>query len=271
VMIAASFWSLLAPAIEMAEEMGPCPWVPAVIGFLLGGGLPLGSTRSCPTCTWAWPASARPRASKPPGSAASCWCWPSPCTTSPRAWPWAWPSARWRRTCRRRHLAGAVALAIGIGIQNFPEGLAVSMPLRREGLSKTQELLVRAASGWWSRWPASSARGGAVAPDPALRPEFRRRRHDLRGGGGADPRVAAGEEHKPNLKAKECSRWGTLFLVSSGLATLEKSFQITRILIGHAQVRKVPVAQGDHLRSRIRFLQLLAQGLLPPADRCPLR
>ena len=37
VMIAASFWSLLAPAIELSEEMGLIPWIPAVVGFLFGG------------------------------------------------------------------------------------------------------------------------------------------------------------------------------------------------------------------------------------------
>lgn len=37
IMIAASFWSLLKPSIEMAEEIGIVPWIPAVIGFLLGG------------------------------------------------------------------------------------------------------------------------------------------------------------------------------------------------------------------------------------------
>ena len=45
VMIAASFWSLLAPSIEMAGQMGITPWVPAVVGFMLGGGFLVMSSR----------------------------------------------------------------------------------------------------------------------------------------------------------------------------------------------------------------------------------
>jgi len=51
VMIAASFWSLLAPAIEMAENASVPAWVPAAAGFLLGGLFSGGSTRSCRICT----------------------------------------------------------------------------------------------------------------------------------------------------------------------------------------------------------------------------
>ena len=83
------------------------------------------------------------RASTRTGSAACCWCWPSRCTTSPRGWPSAWPSARVAAGLPAATLGGAVALAIGIGMQNFPEGMAVSMPLRREGLSRCAGLPVR--------------------------------------------------------------------------------------------------------------------------------
>ncbi len=135
VMIAASFWSLLAPAIEMSEGMGLIPWVPAVVGFLLGGvflrgidmvlphlhlGEPIENAEGIHT---SWQRSvllvlAITLHNIPEGLAVG---------VAFGAVAYNLPSAT---------LAGAIALAIGIGIQNFPEGAAVSVPLRREGLSR---------------------------------------------------------------------------------------------------------------------------------------
>ncbi len=135
VMIAASFWSLLAPAIEMSENMGLIPWVPAVVGFLLGGlflrGIdlvlphlhldkPLEEAEGIPT-TWRRSVLlvlAITLHNIPEGLAVG---------VAFGAVAYNLPSAT---------LAGAIALAIGIGIQNFPEGAAVSVPLRREGMSR---------------------------------------------------------------------------------------------------------------------------------------
>lgn len=135
VMIAASFWSLLAPAIEMSENMGIIPWVPAVVGFLLGGaflrgvdmvlphlhlGEPIENAEGIPT-TWRRSVLlvlAITLHNIPEGLAVG---------VAFGAVAYNLPSAT---------LAGAVALAIGIGIQNFPEGTSVSVPLRREGLSR---------------------------------------------------------------------------------------------------------------------------------------
>jgi len=135
VMIAASFWSLLAPAIEMSEG-GPLPaWIPAAIGFLLGAVLLRGVDMILPHLH--------------PGDA----------TDQPEGVKTSWQRSILLVTAITLHnfpeglavgvafgaiaaglpsatLAGAVALAIGIGIQNFPEGLAVSMPLRREKISR---------------------------------------------------------------------------------------------------------------------------------------
>ena len=135
VMIAASFWSLLAPSIEMSENMGLIPWVPAVVGFLLGGvflrgidmvlphlhlGEPIENAEGVHT---SWRRSvllvlAITLHNIPEGLAVG---------VAFGAVAYNLPSAT---------LAGAIALAIGIGIQNFPEGAAVSVPLRREGLSR---------------------------------------------------------------------------------------------------------------------------------------
>lgn len=135
VMIAASFWSLLAPAIEMSEGKDLPAWIPAAAGFLLGGiclrgidiilphlhlGFPIEEAEGIKT---SWQRStllvlAITLHNIPEGLAVG---------VAFGAIAAGVPSAT---------LAGAVALAIGIGIQNFPEGLAVSMPLRREGMSR---------------------------------------------------------------------------------------------------------------------------------------
>lgn len=133
VMIAASYWSLLAPSIEMSEELYTIRWIPPVIGFLLGGlclyiidkilphlhmDLPMKEAEGIKT---AWRRTtllvlAITLHNIPEGLAVG---------VAFGALASGVPSAS---------LSSAIALAIGIGIQNFPEGLAVSMPLRREGL-----------------------------------------------------------------------------------------------------------------------------------------
>lgn len=135
VMIAASVWSLLIPAIEMSEANGGIGWLPAVVGFLAGGlflltvdkllphlhlGLPLEAAEGPKT---SWQRSvllvlAITLHNIPEGLAVG---------VAFGAVAADLPSAS---------LAGALALAVGIGLQNFPEGAAVSIPLRREGLSR---------------------------------------------------------------------------------------------------------------------------------------
>jgi ZIP family zinc transporter len=135
VMIAASFWSLLAPAIEMSEGGLLPAWLPAVSGFLLGGlflrlvdrvlpHLHLGFRRDeAEGLKTTWRRSillvmAITLHNIPEGLAVG---------VAFGAAALGVPSAT---------VAGAVALAIGIGLQNFPEGIAVAVPLRREGLSR---------------------------------------------------------------------------------------------------------------------------------------
>jgi zinc transporter, ZIP family len=135
VMIAASFWSLLAPAIEMAEGGMLPSWVPAVSGFLLGGVFLRGIDQVLPHLHVGFPRReaeglktswhrsvllvlAITLHNIPEGLAVG---------VAFGAVASGMPSAT---------LAGAVALAIGIGLQNFPEGMAVSVPLRREGMSR---------------------------------------------------------------------------------------------------------------------------------------
>ncbi|APE31664.1 ZIP family metal transporter [Halomonas aestuarii] len=146
VMIAASFWSLLAPGIQMAERLGQIPWLTAVIGFMGGGifmrvtdrflphlhpGLSMDKREGVKT---RWQRStllvlAITLHNIPEGLAVG---------VAFGAVAADLPSAT---------IGGAMALAIGIGIQNFPEGTAVAMPLRREGMSKRKSFFMGQASG----------------------------------------------------------------------------------------------------------------------------
>jgi ZIP family zinc transporter len=135
VMIAASIWSLLLPAIEMAEGNGWPGWWPASSGFLAGGAFLWGidkllphlhpglALREAEGIKTGWRRSvllvlAITLHNIPEGLAVG---------VAFGAVSYNLPSAS---------LAGAIALAIGIGLQNFPEGLAVSAPLYREGMSR---------------------------------------------------------------------------------------------------------------------------------------
>lgn len=146
VMIAASYWSLLAPAIEMSGG----DWKPATSGFLLGGGFLYLTDKILPHLHIGF------RMSEAEGI-----------------------HTRWRRSVllvlaitlhnipeglavgvvfgsiahvtdpeeARSLLLSGIALALGIGLQNFPEGLAVSMPLRREGMGRFKAFSYGQASG----------------------------------------------------------------------------------------------------------------------------
>ena len=146
VMIAASYWSLLAPAIEMAEESNLPAWVPATTGFLLGGAFlwlidkllphlhPGFPTEEAEGVSTSWRRSvllvlAITIHNIPEGLAVG---------VAFGALAADLPSAT---------LGGAVALAVGIGIQNFPEGTAVSVPLRREGFSRRKSFWYGQLSG----------------------------------------------------------------------------------------------------------------------------
>lgn len=147
VMIGASFWSLLAPSIEMAEELGQIAFITAATGFLLGGGflylidkllphLHMGlETSQAEGIKTSWQrsvllVSAITLHNIPEGLAVGVAFGAVASGIGTTA-----------------SIAGAVALAIGIGLQNFPEGAAVSIPLRREGFSRTKAFLYGQASG----------------------------------------------------------------------------------------------------------------------------
>jgi len=146
VMIAASFWSLLAPSIEISQN-GPLPaWLPAAAGFTLGAvflrfsdmllpHLHLGlNSKQAEGISTSWRRTtllvlAITLHNIPEGLAVGV----------------AFGAAA--HALEFATVSGAVALAIGIGIQNFPEGLAVSMPLCREGYSTLKSFWYGQLSG----------------------------------------------------------------------------------------------------------------------------
>ena len=147
VMTAASVWSLLIPAIERSEELGKWSFAPAAAGLWLGFLFLLALDHIIPHLHWG---SAQPEG----------------------------PSSRLRRTTMMvlavtlhnipegmsvgllfamagqatgaeatAYLGMAIALAIGMGLQNFPEGAAISLPLRREGMSRGKAFVLGSLSG----------------------------------------------------------------------------------------------------------------------------
>lgn len=143
VMVAASFWSLLAPALESSEAMGTWSFVPAAVGFLVGVGFLLLLDEITPHLHFnnqeEGPKSGLKRTTKlilavtlhnvPEGMAVGV------------------VYAGFLSGRVGISAAGALALALGIAIQNFPEGAIVSMPLRAEGMKKGKTFLFGLLSG----------------------------------------------------------------------------------------------------------------------------
>lgn len=140
VMIAASYWSLLEPAITQAEEMGTNAAFITGLGFLFGGLFIIASdilldrkcTNNCRNVGWkrcVLLTTAVTLHNIPEGLAVGvAFGYAGICATEDT-------------------LMAAILLALGIGIQNFPEGVCVAMPLRREGASRTKSFLTGQFSG----------------------------------------------------------------------------------------------------------------------------
>ena len=146
VMVAASVWSLLIPSLEMSTEAGGITWLPAAVGFVLGilflllldtliphlhigADEPEGVTRNCQWKRTTMLSVAVTLHNIPEGMAVGVILASAMAEGSMISMSAAW------------------ALAIGIAIQNFPEGAILSMPLHSEGMNKTKAFLIGAVSG----------------------------------------------------------------------------------------------------------------------------
>ncbi len=145
VMIAASVWSLLIPAIEEAEAAGMKGWIPAAGGFIVGVAFLMALDGLLPHLH---PGAKKPEGVKSKMKRTSLLVFAVTLHNIPEGMAVGLSFALAAQHGNDPALyAGAMALAIGMGIQNFPEGAAISLPLRQEGMSRTKAFFCGAASG----------------------------------------------------------------------------------------------------------------------------
>ncbi len=146
VMIAASYFSLLAPSIEMAKDLKISPWLPAVSGFLLGGLVLYVIDKLLPHLHINFPEEDK-EGIKTTWKRTTLLILAITLHNIPEGLAVGVAFGAIASGVESTSLASAIALAIGIGLQNFPEGLAVSMPLRREGLPLSKSFFYGQLSG----------------------------------------------------------------------------------------------------------------------------
>ncbi|MFA5659301.1 MAG: ZIP family metal transporter [Oscillospiraceae bacterium] len=145
VMIAASVWSLLIPAIESAEESGKIGWIPAAGGFVFGGIFLFVLDNLLPHL--------HPGSNEPEGISSSLkrttlLVFAVTLHNIPEGMAVGLSFAlAAQHNADPAMLAGAMALAVGMGIQNFPEGAAISLPLRQEGMKTAKAFVCGSLSG----------------------------------------------------------------------------------------------------------------------------
>ncbi len=140
VMIAASYWSLLAPSIEISESLGLVPYLPPAIGFILGGAVLWLIDKILPHLHKNFPTSSA-EGIKTSWHRSVLLILAITLHNIPEGMAIGVAFGAAAAGVPGASITSAIALAIGIGIQNFPEGLAISAPLKREGLSS--------GKSWW--------------------------------------------------------------------------------------------------------------------------
>ena len=144
VMVAASVWSLLIPAMNMSEEMGKLAFIPAAVGLLLGMAFLLLMDRVIPHLHLG---SDEPEGAHSSLSKSMMLIFAVTLHNFPEGMAVGVVFAGMLEGSAGITLAGAFALAIGIAIQNFPEGAIISMPLRAEGIKKSKAFAGGVLSG----------------------------------------------------------------------------------------------------------------------------
>lgn len=144
VMVAASIWSLLLPAMDEAADMGKWAFVPAVIGFWLGILFLFGLDRLIPHLHRG---SSKSEGIKAKLGRTTMLTLAVALHNLPEGMAVGAVFAGWLSGDSGITLTGALALSLGIAIQNFPEGAIISMPLKAEGLSKPRSFFYGMLSG----------------------------------------------------------------------------------------------------------------------------
>lgn len=144
VMVAASVWSLLIPAMEQSETMGKLAFVPAAVGFMLGIFFLLGLDEWIPHLHID---SSQPEGPKSHLKKTTLLMLAVTLHNIPEGMAVGVILAGWMSGQTGITLAGAMALSIGIAIQNFPEGAIISMPLKAAGTSRLKAFLYGTLSG----------------------------------------------------------------------------------------------------------------------------
>lgn len=144
VMIAASIWSLIIPSIDMAESQGGVAWIPAAIGFLFGILFLLFLDSVIPHMHLE---SEKPEGIKSKLKKTTMLVLAVTLHNIPEGMAVGVLFAGAILGETGVTMAGAITLAIGIAIQNFPEGAIISMPLKEEGVSKTKSFIYGTLSG----------------------------------------------------------------------------------------------------------------------------
>ena len=144
VMVAASVWSLLIPAMEMSDGLGRLAFLPAVTGFLLGMAFLLFLDMVVPHLHMD---TDQPEGAKSNWKKSTMLVLAVTLHNIPEGMAVGVAFAGMLAKSESITLAGAMALSLGIAIQNFPEGAAISLPLRQEGMSKGKSFLYGSLSG----------------------------------------------------------------------------------------------------------------------------
>lgn len=140
VMVAASFWSLLMPSIEMSKQLDVPEWFPAASGFLVGALFIYGLDKVLPHLHINFP-EAEKEGVKTKWEQTALLVLAITLHNIPEGLAVGIAFGAAAADIPGAEIAGAVALAMGIGLQNFPEGTAVAVPLRRAGLSRRKSFL----------------------------------------------------------------------------------------------------------------------------------
>lgn len=144
VMVAASVWSLLIPAMDMSEDMGKFAFIPASVGFLIGIAFLLLMDHVVPHLHMGTECAEGPKCSL---KKTTMLVLAVTLHNIPEGMAVGVVFAGMLSNSTEITLAGALALSIGIAIQNFPEGAIISMPLKSEGTGKGRAFLYGMFSG----------------------------------------------------------------------------------------------------------------------------